>query len=82
MTTRDFFTKRKLDQQKGAMSYLNDIRELIKKNERQLVSLHSKNIKEFGELAMNGGSISVAAEERKKVFFNKLYSKADIVRTI
>lgn len=31
------------------MSYLNDVRNLIKQNERQLLKLQFKNVQDFGE---------------------------------
>ena len=39
MTSRDFFQKRKFDQQKKAVEYLDKVRTLIKMNERQMIGL-------------------------------------------
>ncbi|CDW74957.1 UNKNOWN [Stylonychia lemnae] len=41
MTSRDFFQKRKFDQQKKAVEYLDKVRSLIKMNERQMIGLES-----------------------------------------
>lgn len=49
VTSRDFFQKRKLDQQRSAVDYLATIRDLIKNSDRHLVQLYGSAIKDVNE---------------------------------
>eukprot|EP00347_Sterkiella_histriomuscorum_P022478 403338339 len=83
-TSRDFFQRRKYEQQKNAVEYLDSVRKLIKFNDRQMIQLQFKSSKETSDLNNpnnNAGNATLVAdnqkfEEKRQKFFDKLYSKA------